>query len=97
MTVQLETLYEASILWGELSNLRYIMPTSEWIESLNVGEKVLEVTTPNIGDDPLIKEVKIKSISKTGIISVEGSAHTFKDGYRRGFQYSGNCWLQPLS
>ncbi len=74
----------------------YIMPTSNWINSLNIGDIVLEVKTVNIGDDPTTKEVRIKSISKTGIISVEGSSYTFKDGYRRGFQYSGNCWLQPI-
>jgi hypothetical protein len=77
--------------------MKYIMPTSDWINSLNIGDTVLEVTTPRIGEDALIKEVRVKSISKTGITSVEGSSNTFKDGYRRGFQHSGNCWLQPIS
>ncbi len=72
------------------------MPTTEWVNSLNVGDVVLEVTTAKIGDEPTIKKVEIVSISKTGIIKVAGSGNSFKDGYRRGLQYSGNCWLQPL-
>ncbi|WP_339304480.1 hypothetical protein NST33_18300 [Paenibacillus sp. FSL L8-0435] len=76
--------------------MNYLLPTLEWVNSLKVGDDVFEVTTAKVGDDPIYKEVKIKSISKTGIIKIEGSGNSFKDGYRRGHQYSGNCWLQPL-
>lgn len=71
-------------------------PTAEWVSSLKVGDPVLLCLTPRAGEDVQVRETIIKSISKTGIMRVEGSGFSFKDGYRRGYQYSGNCWLQPV-
>ncbi|WP_339304462.1 hypothetical protein NST33_18255 [Paenibacillus sp. FSL L8-0435] len=73
-----------------------ILPTSQWLSTLQIGDPVCIVSTVEVGGDVIVKETRIKSITKTGLIKVEGSHYSFKDGYRRGYQYSGNCWLQQV-
>ncbi len=71
-----------------------IPPTNHWLDMLKVGDIVYIFSNGEVGGEINVTQSKIKSISKTGIMQLEGSAYSFKNGYRRGFQYSGNCWLQ---
>lgn len=73
-----------------------VFPDKIWLDTLKVGDTVAIRFTERVGEEIKTQNKKIKSISKTGIIKLESNGYTFKDGYRRGFQYSGNCWLQPV-
>lgn len=72
-----------------------VFPSSQWLNTLKVGDSVSVYSTAKVGGDINIKHARIKTITATGLIKLEGIPYSFKDGYRRGHQYSGNCWLQP--